>query len=91
MLHELKCWPGPFQALLDGRKRFEWRRNDRDRGFRPGDTLCLREWVPASEKYTGLVVTCDVTYVLCGPEHGVPTNYAILSIENLQVGESKKS
>jgi hypothetical protein len=40
MRHELKTWPGPFQAIVDGSKRFELHKDDR--GFAVGDTLWLR-------------------------------------------------
>jgi hypothetical protein len=46
MLHELKCWPEFFQAILDDRMRFNLRRDDRD--FRVGDRLLLKEWDPAA-------------------------------------------
>lgn len=28
-IHELKTWPEPFSALMDGRKRFELRKGGR--------------------------------------------------------------
>lgn len=42
--HEVKSWPREFEAMIDGIKNFEVRRNDRD--YQPGDVLVLREWVP---------------------------------------------
>lgn len=60
--HELKTWPDYFNALLDGRKRFEYRRDDR--GFKVGDTLHLREWEPTFENYTGREMRVRVTYIL---------------------------
>ncbi len=60
-IHELKCWPIYFKALLDGSKTFEVRRNDRN--FAVGDLLALREWVG---NYTGRQITARVTYVMAG-------------------------
>lgn len=42
--HELKTWPEPFAAMVDGRKAFEIRRDDRN--FAVGDALLLREYEP---------------------------------------------
>ena len=42
MIHVLKVIPPYFDALADGSKTFEVRRNDR--GFQCGDTLELMEW-----------------------------------------------
>ncbi|HTT74233.1 MAG TPA: DUF3850 domain-containing protein [Thermoplasmata archaeon] len=40
--HRLKCWPGHFEPLLVGAKRWEIRKNDR--GFNVGDVLILSEF-----------------------------------------------
>ena len=77
-LHELKCWPDAFAALFAGRKQFEYRRDDR--GFRVGDWLRLREWDPAAERYTGRHVERYVSYILRGPDHGVPPGYCVMSV-----------
>jgi hypothetical protein len=70
-IHELKTWPEYFQATVDGRKRFELRRNDRD--FQVGDDLLLKEWEPpeAGEThfdgdfhYTGREVLVRVDYIM---------------------------
>jgi hypothetical protein len=82
-VHDLKCWPEYFAAVVDGTKRFEIRENDR--GFRVGGFLRLREWNPTGDgdqRYTGREVTVRVLYVFDGK--GVPglvDGYVIMSIE----------
>src|SRR3954469_6830250 len=79
--HELKSWPGQFQAMWTGLKRAEFRRDDR--GYCVGDLLELREWDPGPRAYTGFRLTARVTHLLRGPELGVPEGYVVLSIEVL--------
>jgi len=60
-LHDLKIWPQFFDAVAEGRKRAEIRKNDRD--YQDGDVLNLREFDPHTEQYTGRGVTAVVTHV----------------------------
>lgn len=43
-VHELKTWAVYWDAVEDGDKNFEVRKNDRF--FQPGDTVKLRRWNP---------------------------------------------
>lgn len=52
MTHELKILPMYFQAVWDGKKTFEVRKNDR--GYKLNDILILKEW--DGTKYTGSAV-----------------------------------
>lgn len=76
--HELKTWPEPFQAVSDGRKRYEIRRDDR--GFRVGDVLFLREWDPNTGDYTGREVARHVEYVTPGGAWGLPKDLCVMSL-----------
>ena len=80
--HDLKCWPGPFQAVKQGIKTLELRYNDRD--YQVGDYLHLREFVPIYPgqrpgKYTGDSVLVQVTHVLRGFT-GLEPGYVAMSI-----------
>lgn len=92
--HELKCHPEPFQAVVDGTKPFEWRKDDRD--YRVGDTLLLREWEPGLAAvvidteneygvecvpmgYTGRECSRVVTYII-REGFGIPEGYCIMGL-----------
>lgn len=62
MIHDLKITPEYFRAILERRKTFEVRKNDRP--FAVGDSVCLREFDPFYDKYTGRVWYGDITYIL---------------------------
>ncbi len=86
-VHELRTWPRAFQAVLDGDKRYEFRKNDRN--FQVGDVLHLREWEPAQKfdatlgDYTGRSLHAIVTYLTPGGAFGVPDGYCVLGIRVL--------
>jgi hypothetical protein len=69
MHHELKILPAYFEAVIDGRKTFEIRKDDR--GFQSGDTVTLREYDPEykgyyrhdDDKYTGRTHSATIGYV----------------------------
>lgn len=77
-VHILKVLPKYFQALVDGTKTFEVRRNDR--AYQVGDILHLGEWAPEEGRFTGRSVAVKVTYILDDPQF-VPQVYVILGIK----------
>jgi hypothetical protein len=96
--HRLKTWPGAWQEITDGRKTFEYRRNDRD--FQVGDHVLLEEWDPAWNEraeltsgrivyggYTGRRLRARITYILQG-QFGVPEGYAVLALQDVEVMKS---
>lgn len=77
--HDLKCWPEPFHAMMDGLKPFEIRKNDRD--YRVGDILHLREWCPRSEEYSGAWLDRRVVYILQGGQFGLDVDHVCMAVE----------
>jgi hypothetical protein len=85
MIHDLKCWPEYFQAMANGTKNFDLRKNDR--GFCVGDILLLHEWNPKNGRYTDRSLRRIVTYILeyspvlgCAATLGLVPGYVILSL-----------
>lgn len=77
--HSVKCWPVYFQAVVERRKPFEVRLNDRD--YRTGDDLVLREWSPDTEEYSGRETRRTITYVMPGGQFGVQPNFVVLGLQ----------
>lgn len=97
-IHRLKAHPEPFDAVLAGRKTFEWRRDDRDPPFAVDDHLELAEWDPGADHgagaYTGRELTAAVSYVLRGA-FGVSPGFAVLALKAVgpkrdQLAEDRK-
>lgn len=86
MIHVKKCHPGPFAALRNGTKTFEYRKED-DCAYCVGDELMLMEFVVETDKdhthvgYTGEHLRKRVTYAMRG-KYGVPNGYVVLSLAN---------
>lgn len=80
--HVLKTWPEPFSAIGNGWKTFEWRTTERN--YQEGDRVLLREWDPATEKYTGRELGAEVGFVLRAPAFGVPEGYVVFSLIDVE-------
>jgi hypothetical protein len=80
-IHELKTWPQFFDAIIDGTKSFELRRDDR--GFEVGDALLLRECDQLGN-YSGRAVSRLVVYKLNAASFsGIEEGYCILGLSVL--------
>ncbi len=95
--HVLKCWPNAFDAIRGGRKRFEWRRDDR--GFEVGDVLVLKRWDPThlggvfvdyNDESGHNTLRMTVTYILRGM-FDIPPGFCIMSIEHPPANAPGKS
>ena len=56
-----KIWPGYFDDIVSGKKKYELRLDDFE--VNEGDSLLLKEWDPETREYTGREVQKKVTYV----------------------------
>lgn len=77
-VHELKCLNPYFQAIIDGTKAFEVRKNDR--AYAVGDMLLLRE-TGTDGMFTGRSQEVCVTFVLADWNLGLVPGFVVLGIE----------
>ncbi len=76
MTHELKIQPKYFRAILDGKKTFEIRKNDR--GYKVGDKVVLKEW--KDDKYLGGEIHGVIKYMNGDEFEGLRDGYVVFSI-----------
>jgi hypothetical protein len=79
--HHLKTWQVPFDALWDGSKTFEVRRNDRD--FKVGDTLTLQEWFVDHVRWGERIIDARISYILHGG-FGLEPGFCCLSLTDIR-------
>ena len=79
-IHEVKLHAKYFDLVLEGKKRAEFRKNDRN--YERGDTLILYEWVQGV--FTGRKVEARITDVTDLSDW--LEDYVLLSIELLNTG-----
>lgn len=79
-IHDVKVLPEYYSEIQSGAKKFEYRKDDR--GYRVGDIIRLREYIPERKSYTGNSLEAEITYILKGAMN-IPTGYAIMSINKL--------
>ncbi len=78
--HELKTWTTPFGDVLAGRKRHEVR-TTRDRQFRVGHRLLLREWDRQYDRATGRTAIVEVTAITKPGTFGLGPHVCVMSID----------
>jgi len=92
--HELKIWPPFFEHILNGRKTFDVRLNDRD--FVVGDDVLFREYVPeehgiqGTPYYTGRKHRMLISYILNprpdrDPDCGLVAGYVVLGLKSIDL------
>lgn len=81
MIHALKTKTEYFEAVRNGDKTFEVRKNDRQ--FAVGDFLALNE-VNEDGLYSGKALLVEVTYILNNPEY-CKEDYVVMSIGKCRV------
>ncbi|MCH4175924.1 MAG: DUF3850 domain-containing protein [Streptococcaceae bacterium] len=74
MIHELKIRSEYFQAIINGTKTFEIRKNDRN--YCVGDILILQE-INDKNKFTSRVIRVKVIYLT---DYEQKDNYIVMSI-----------
>lgn len=80
MNHVIKCEQPYFEAILDGRKTFEIRFNDR--GYQAGDTVTLLEIRKRfALEETGREITKRITYVTGYNQH---PNWVVFGMGDLE-------
>ncbi|MGX6979091.1 DUF3850 domain-containing protein [Vagococcus elongatus] len=83
MIHQLKVLPDYYQAVIDRRKTFEIRKNDRD--FQVGDLVILKEFDGA--EFTKRNAKAQITYIC---DYAQSEDYVVFSIKLIEIGSGRE-
>lgn len=79
-IHELKTIPPYYQAVEEGLKNWDLRKDDRD--FKVGEFVRLKEYDPVKKVYSGHYLIFRISYILRNaPKFGLKEGYCILTLE----------
>lgn len=81
MIHELKIESQYFKEVINGKKTFEIRKNDRN--FKVGDLVKLKE-IDENKEYTGNESVFEITYIT---DYAQKENYIVFSISKISKSE----
>jgi len=89
MIHELKILPEYFDDIMNCKKRFEVRKNDRN--YQVGDMLVLHKFYPETNFYdiNGSFIQCIVTYIADLSKIGIP-GYVAMQISVIDAKDYRK-
>jgi len=83
---ELKIQNPYFNAVVDGKKKCEVRRED-VRTYNVGEVLVLRQWDEKRKRFTGKYARVKITHILRDLAYVLP-NHVVLSFDLLEVKDT---
>lgn len=93
--YEVKSWPWFFESMCAGVKTHDMR-DKRDRNYKVGDRMLLREFDPRTGAYTGREAIAVITYITdnvtpCAmSSSALDRNHAILSVRVSELGDTDR-
>ena len=94
--YEVKSWPWLFEPMVAGQKTHDMR-DKRDRPYKVGDRMLLREFDPRTGRYTGREAVAYITYITdnvtpCAMSSNALSNdHAILSVTVSELGDCDRN
>ena len=94
--YEVKSWPWLFEPMMSGIKQHDMR-DMRDRPYKVGDRMLLREFDPRTGTYTGREGIAMITYITnnetpCAMSSSVLNrDFAILSVTCHELGDTDRN
>lgn len=77
--HLIKTWTEYFEAVKNGTKTFELRKDDRN--YQVGDLLCLMDYDSKKDVFSGERLWKEITYKLEGGNFGLEKGFCVLGIK----------